>query len=128
MKFFAGKAQPGSETRAVELAKTGLGHYLGVKLAPGTFNVSLMDDPNLGDTWLKWALYKLWPCEVATPDMVRRDEPGLPGWVIRVDAERLPGYFVEIISPHHLRTELKMGKWPSFPVEVGLNCSEQARK
>ena len=121
LTYFAGKAQPGSETRACELQNTGLGHRLGVTLYPGTFNVALMDAPHLIHPEIVFGPYHLWRCEVSTPGMIRRDEPGIKGWVIRVYGEKLPDHFVEIVSEANIRKELKLEKFPSFPVEIGLN-------
>ena len=82
-RYFAGKAQPGSETRAGELKNTGLGWRLREKLCPGTFNVALMEDPPLGKPDLVLGPYSLWECRVATLGMVERDEPGYRGWAVR---------------------------------------------
>ncbi len=123
-RYFAGKAQPGSETRADELKNTGLGWRLREKLCPGTFNVALMETPSIGEPDLIVGPYRLWECRVATLGMVERNELGIPGWVIRAEDEHLPGHFVEVISPHCIRKALKMENWPAFPVEIELECND----
>lgn len=125
MRYYAGKAQTGSETRALELADTGLGRRLGVRLSPGTFNIALMESPVLGDPDFRHGPYACWRCAVSTRSMIERDEEGFQGWVLRVDGERLPDHFVEVISQTHLRTALNMEHWPSFPVELALNCEKR---
>ena len=124
--YYTGKALPGSETRADELADSGLAHVLQTDLAPGTFNVMLTEAPPLGEPDAEHGPYRLWACQVSTAGMIERDEPPYPGWILRVVDEYLPSEFVEIISPVHLRTAMNCQHWPAFPVEVALNSGKAA--
>lgn len=128
MIHYAGQAIPGSEERSRTLDHAMLESALDVSIAPGTFNVSLMADIELGNPTVLVGDYTLWPCTVSTSGMIERNETGVPGWVIRDARECVPGNFVEVISAFHVRSALKMDKWPAFPVEISLNCAKEDLK
>lgn len=123
MKYHAGQALPGGEERTFSLDYREISEALGESVTAGTLNVALVDDADLGPPDKVSAYYRFWACEIATEGMIERDEPGYPGWVIKVKGEGLPSNFVEILSPVHLRTALKKTNWPAFPVEIGLKKS-----
>ncbi len=122
LDYFAGKAMNGTERRGRELDYNEMGLLLGGEVYPGTFNVQLSDILPLHKiNPMRVNSYSLYMCGVSTSQMIRNDELAVPGWILRVDGETLPGHFVEIVSIFNLRKELKMEKWPSFAVEIGLN-------
>ena len=125
MRYYVGKAIPGEERRSETLDTEALSQALQESLAPGTFNVSLTDTPDLGLPDLRVVPYSLWACRISTTSMIERDAEGLRGWIIRVDGEAFPSYFVEIIAPNHLRTAMKRQNFPTFPVEIALNCGKE---
>lgn len=126
MRYYAGQALPGGETRSAELAGNALASLLGTELAPGTFNVSLIDAVDLGPPDMETTHYRLWRCSVATESMVSQETQALDGWVLKMAGEAQPSNFLEIISPIMLRSALKMENWPAFPVEIGLHWGEGA--
>ena len=119
MEYYAGKALPGEERRTFTLDYREIADAIGT-VAAGTFNAFLYEDLELKAPPIITEHYALWPCELATEGMIRRDEPGIPGHIIRVRGESLPANFVEILSPVHIRTSLKKTNWPGFPIEVAL--------
>ena len=122
LDYYAGKAMTGTEKRGRELDYDEMGLLLSGPVYPGTFNVQLTDVLPLHKmTPQRINSYCLYICGVSTSKMIRNGDLAVPGWVIRVDGEQLPGHFVEIVSIFNLRKELKMEKWPSFAVEIGLN-------
>ena len=120
LKYYAGKAMPGSEKRAEELDYAALEKATDQCLIRGTFNVDMGDPVELGEPDSVADGYRLWKCQVATADMIARDAPPFDGWVLRIDGEDLPLHFVEVVSTVRLRTSLVKDKWPAFPVEIAL--------
>ena len=127
MSGFAGKALPGGELRGKELDFEEIEKAVNAPIYPGTFNISLMEAIDF-QAKIVTERYSLVPCRLFTTGMIERDEPGIPGWVIRVNNESLPANFVEVVSPHHIRRLLKKTNWPSFPIEIMLNSSGEAAK
>lgn len=121
MKYYAGQAIPGSEERFYSLDYGEIVAGLGKSVCAGTFNVALIDDPELGEPSIITEHYHFWGCVVATAEMIERDEEGIPGWIIKVLGENFPPNLVEIVSEIHLRTALKKVNWPAFPIEVGVS-------
>ena len=119
MKYLGGKSLPGEELRAKTLDFGEIYGAIGT-VYPGTFNVFFGEDLELGVPTITTEKYDFWACEMATEGMIEREEPGLPGYIIRVSGENLPANFAEIVSPIHIRTALKKTNWPSFPIEIAL--------
>ena len=119
MKHYAGKALPGEEKRTFSLDYREIVEVIGPVIA-GTLNLFFEDDLELGPPPHFTEHYEFWPCTLATEGMIRRDEPGYPGYVIRVLGENFPPNFAEVLSPIHLRTALKKTNFPAFPIEITL--------
>ena len=119
VKYCAGKALPGEEKRTFSLDYQEIAGAIGTVTA-GTFNVFFHLDLDLGVPTLTTEHYDFWSVEVSTAGMIKRDEPGIPGYVIRVYGENNPPNFAEIVSPIHIRTALKKTNWPDFPIEVAF--------
>lgn len=126
MIYYAGQAIPGNEQRAQTLNMGALSLATQDELVAGTLNVVLLASPELGRLDLRIPPYHLWPCQIASEEMIRDEVEGYSGWVIRVDGEPIIDHFLEVIAPIHLRTAMKRQNWPSFPVEVALYCGEGA--
>lgn len=126
--YYAGQAQPGSEERGHTWPWEWMRDKMEAQLFPGTFNVTLMDEVDLGFVKAEHIgrNFVIYPCRVATPEMVTRDEFVL-GWIIREKDEDLPGHFVEIISEMNLRTCFGREQWPAFPVEIGIDDGRNRR-
>lgn len=127
MQYFAGSALPGSGKRSKTLPLGRLGDFLGLVLHPGTFNVTLLEPPPLAAlaSWEMPPGYRLWPCRVASMQMVMDGVTGFLGWVVRVDGETYPDCFVEILSARNLRETLKMDEYSSYPVEIALELEDE---
>lgn len=117
--YHAGKALPGEERRTFTLDYREIADAIGTVTA-GTLNVFFHLDLEIGPPAITTKHYQFWPCSVSTEGMIRRDEPGFPGWAIRVLGEKNPPNFIEVLSPIHIRTALKKTNWPDFPIEVGF--------
>ncbi len=122
-KYLAGKAIPGSEERTFNLNYAAIVDALGESMVAGTFNIALDEDLEPGRPDIVAANYRFWRCEVATSGMIEKDEPGIPGYLIKVMGENYPSNLAEVLSHVHIRTALKMNNWPSFPVELSLSDS-----
>jgi CTP-dependent riboflavin kinase len=120
VKYYPGQALPGSEERTFGLDYREISEALGKSVCAGTFNVGLIDDFDWGRPYIESENYLFWRCQVATEEMIERDEEGYAGWIILVRAEEQPANLVEILSPVHLRTALKKRNWPAFPIEIGI--------
>lgn len=120
MKHYAGKAIPGEEMRRKTMPWSMLEDVLEGPLYPGTLNVNLNADPELGEPEVELNQYQMWECSVATPEMVKEGKAGYKGWAVRFTDEDLPDSYVEVISPDHLRSVLNKTRWPGFTVEITL--------
>ncbi len=120
VKYCAGKALPGEERRAFTLDYKEIAEAVGTVTA-GTLNVFFHLDLDIGAAFLTTEHYHFWPVTVSTKGMIERDEPGIPGWGIRVLGEKFPPNFIEILSPIHIRTALKKTNWPDFSIEVAFH-------
>lgn len=113
-----GRAIPGEEARTDTLDHDLLVQTVEHALHPGTFNIQLLQEPQLALPVHGTSEYKLWPCHV------RSLEGSSQGWfnayILEVKGEDLPKSYVELMSEHFLREKMKMLNFPSFICEVML--------
>lgn len=131
MIYLAGKTITGTETRAKTLNYDAIAKVVGINMYPGTFNVQCLESPPYQDMGYIRVIGQnmfLYPCVISTKGMIEKGKTAVPGWIIKIPGEGLPSFFVEIVSAFRLRKELKIEKWPSIPVEIGINLPTNGTK
>jgi len=114
-----GRAVPGAEESAATLDEGLLSRMVGVDIYPGTVNIALLQDIELGNPAFSVGVYSIWPCKI-DGDEWTGPQGWVDAWVLHIDGEELPPNYIEVISPTCIREHLNMQDFPSFIVKLML--------
>jgi len=112
-----GRAVPGAELSAEELNYTLLNAMVVGDLHPGTVNIALLQDVDLGQPEITCGDYSIWPCKI-DGDEWTKPQGWVDAWIFKNASEDLPPNYIEVISETCIRDHLKMQDFPSFIVKL----------